>query len=1647
MKRAILFLLLFIFTPLNIRAEEYIIPDCGKTIQQVLDEASDAVIIKLKAGTYQGFSISNDSTWGNPDLASVQIVPFDENSVVTIQGNDPDKPIIGIDGNAGKLTVILEGLVVTGAGRYGIKAGNVNLTLNGCEIHGITGEGIHLENNSSLSASDIKIYDIQRKGSPDEAAFYISNGMTIDISKLEVYDNKTSYNKDFDGLLIKGAQKATIKDSKFYSNPGTGLEIMDSEIELSNISAYENEKSGIALSGDNYKGNLSLSHVSTWKNGEDGIYISYDAETGSVLTYSGGNSYSNTGTGVSIACDKVKISNLDIYENKKGGIFLGSNNALIEGVKVYKNQNINCDGGGIRLYVWNDSDLVLRDSQIYENYTDRYGGGVYIKCGRNNRLSIYKVKVHDNVSEMSGGGVYLEAKSIEPQKGFIAFTEVEFVRNESKKDSTIINGYGGGGIYVTYNDNVGSLPAISFNNCSFRDNIGDFGVAGYFKDVCKVAMLNSFIYGSKKREGINSSGSSALYFDVPAIISSNISANETDYDIYFARSKHEDNPYIDATNSYWGGVVDEEVIHKRIYDQSDNTNKGKVYVYPPLDDPGVFSNTKSENKYITCEGYIFPEEEQEEGYGTIRGYVIDKDYKVKLAGVKVCLYLEDIGQKKLLRSTVTNESGFYVFNNIDISQHLKSLYPPPMDKFKKVASYTVAVSNAFIDAELLDQNSAGWTYYKDQEKTGVILKKGDIKEVNFELEWDSGKSIKKQIADLLIGYSPNNYKEPEEEIKQYVDNLINQGNVPPEKDEGLRRGVIAERGMEYGYLYADKLVSLFLESLGMMIGNAFADFLWKTTDRWGTRIKKVKGLSSNSLSNASKQALLNHLTKSQAQAKALLGEIKYAFLFLTDELKEYLPEEDRYIVRYINQLFKDLLKAAIASDMRGIGANVAKTLVADLVKRFKPFLLDATTASYCSKTKYIIENYIENNMKDWNSNDKEAFRRDKQKAYNLITGLSKTGSDAIMDTVYAIEATKVLKKNAENSELLGNIMIATGIGAGFAGQVKTLGKASKILQYVSNSAAIVMPLKILYVDLPIAVENIARVSFGLSKRSTLRYMKSEGQVLRSFQGIDTSGWTSGLNQIIDSTKPKCDEFLQKLSTGHKEAMEYLVSSGGLFESLNDLLNETEILLEKVVSVIPPKGANVNDEFQQYYDTITDIYFQKSQIITNLTDIFIKIESGDLRGADDPRYQEMINRVKLACNSLKELLDTLEGRASALVQSINGGTQRVCAVIKNIEIMNGNGESRISTSPQDISVTCTVENKGDTAINNLSLRLETGDKDSFESMPSDIEIGTLQPSEAKTVTWNLKYTGNLKEGIIWFMVRSLESGNEPANFCDIYAIEPIYLDYSLVDPDGDRIPVGYENLYGLNPNKDDTTKDVDADGLTNYQEWLFGTRADLSDTDGDGISDGDEIKAVKGYITDPLNSDTDGDGINDGQDKYPLDPSNSKDTAPEAMPIMEISPKYIVLSKDKKLEQISVGNRGSGEMEWVAMVMDPGFVNISPDSGKGDGEITVKLNNNLDLGAFYGSLKTAVTILDVSGPLRDPEIVEIIINGNRDVIKGDVNNDKTVDLRDAIIVLKILAESVPASSRDLYFTNAAIEKGKLTTADAIFILQKIAGIRN
>ncbi|AWB68452.1 hypothetical protein C2869_19480 [Saccharobesus litoralis] len=137
-----------------------------------------------------------------------------------------------------------------------------------------------------------------------------------------------------------------------------------------------------------------------------------------------------------------------------------------------------------------------------------------------------------------------------------------------------------------------------------------------------------------------------------------------------------------------------------------------------------------------------------------------------------------------------------------------------------------------------------------------------------------------------------------------------------------------------------------------------------------------------------------------------------------------------------------------------------------------------------------------------------------------------------------------------------------------------------------------------------------------------------------------------------------------------------------------------------------------------------------------------------------------------------------------------------------------------------------------------------------------------------VDWQVEHGGELSlsnSGILYINGSSTYAYNVGADsdgdgLNDLVEQNVLQTNPAAEDTDQDGLTDGYEFRYGLDPTKDDSALDPDADGLTNAEEFTNSTSPIVADTDNDGLTDSEEVNI---HLTDPTLIDTDGDKMADG----------------------------------------------------------------------------------------------------------------------------------------------------------------------------------------
>ncbi len=136
------------------------------------------------------------------------------------------------------------------------------------------------------------------------------------------------------------------------------------------------------------------------------------------------------------------------------------------------------------------------------------------------------------------------------------------------------------------------------------------------------------------------------------------------------------------------------------------------------------------------------------------------------------------------------------------------------------------------------------------------------------------------------------------------------------------------------------------------------------------------------------------------------------------------------------------------------------------------------------------------------------------------------------------------------------------------------------------------------------------------------------------------------------------------------------------------------------------------------------------------------------------------------------------------------------------------------------------------------------------------------------------------GLDGYITDPLDGDTDSDGLSDPYEINVSNTDPTSSDTDDDGLPDGWEVTYALNPLIDDSTDDLDNDGLTNLDEYEHGTNPNDSDTDSDSLDDLWEVNYGTNPLIDDSDNDYDGDGLTNYQEyqigTLPLDADTDDD---------------------------------------------------------------------------------------------------------------------------------------------------------------------------
>ncbi|MBW1800076.1 MAG: hypothetical protein JRJ85_05030 [Deltaproteobacteria bacterium] len=988
-------------------------------------------------------------------------------------------------------------------------------------------------------------------------------------------------------------------------------------------------------------------------------------------------------------------------------------------------------------------------------------------------------------------------------------------------------------------------------------------------------------------------------------------------------------------------------------------------------------------------GSIFWIERGKGEHLTIEGKVVDKEVtECELSGVAVTLYL--VGQDDPVKTTFSDVNGTFVFYDVkEITYRGDNPYV-----LKTEAGLAQCRTIPPATAQDKEEHILSEFYLPAEKRT-----KAGSKNVIIELIASPILNVKRTIADSLIKLSSNNYKPTEENVIKYLTELQDRFDDLQDKEiESIKRAIVAEKIVQLAAFEAQEILRELIKGLVAMIVDLTDDLIEFQTKQLElyNRLGLEKKLPQKKLAK-----LRGHLLdKDYTYADLLNASINYV-LEVNDNYAKLLvdygvkDETKRESIKQALTFFKRGLKT-LNNLLSGKKFNLGSALSIEgwVLNSILPDLFDNSVfPSYCSLTKPNLD-YSYDKFTSWQEANENILKTDVNLAYQKLLTISRISGEALVQIGYAQDAAGILDSYDDLATPIGEGLVYTGVLAGFGRALKASGKAAKYSKYLGHFKAFVDPIVMAFVTLPEFVEEGVHEAWHdpiPKERGTIANRLNDGLRGRSSSQPIATDFLQNLRNSIIQAKTLLDTNLLDALSDH-----LLADTTGTMDLLSQAYERLETEGSKILSIISPNPLGPTEDIQYGPGDLVGIWnvlIQSYGVANELLILYMHFANGAFGGTDDFRYIA-------AKNSLIQFIDDLApelDESVMLLEAINSHMNQLAfhplVVITSPSICSLTTDRPVvSDSPESFTIAARVRNLSSDPVSNLSARLSiiTGD-DVVQIDGSDMEqIGLLAADDGinfsgadeAAISFTITYHGSLTADDIQLQIAILENGTQPASFNTYDRFINLNVDRELLDQDFDGMPDNFETKYSLNINSDDSQADNDGDNLINIDEFRYGTDPRLWDTDYDGLSDREEIEGGQdGFITDPLNPDSDGDGTNDGADGSPLDPeSTDPPQTGQTEPQVGIGKSAVFLNVDTPETSITISNKGTGKLYWLALNSEPTLIDLYPESGEEQDTLTIKIKDTVsfdEVSSYF--VEVPVGIMDLKGSTKDIETLTVIIS--------------------------------------------------------------------
>ncbi|MDM8537498.1 M12 family metallo-peptidase, partial [Desulfobacterales bacterium HSG17] len=155
---------------------------------------------------------------------------------------------------------------------------------------------------------------------------------------------------------------------------------------------------------------------------------------------------------------------------------------------------------------------------------------------------------------------------------------------------------------------------------------------------------------------------------------------------------------------------------------------------------------------------------------------------------------------------------------------------------------------------------------------------------------------------------------------------------------------------------------------------------------------------------------------------------------------------------------------------------------------------------------------------------------------------------------------------------------------------------------------------------------------------------------------------------------------------------------------------------------------------------------------------------------------------------------------------------------------------------------------------------------------------------------------------------------------------------------------------------------------------------------------------------------------------------------DEMPMLSVLPDIQEVTASKGITNLLVDNIGGGTMYWTAKANESWLSIIDGASGTNNKQITISYDSN------SGDQRIGTITFSAPGAMIDSQIVRIKQASENDLSDGDIDDNGIVDLRDAVLALKVL---VGMNTGTINFYADVNNDKKIGLDEAVYILQRVS----